>query len=110
MSACCDDAAVDGAEKEVPRTGTWGARGVVRGGDTVRRPLGDGSERIHRLLCHLESAGFAGAPRFLGVDSRGREILTFIEGFARPNNGLPLTEEAGEPRWCWRANKPLPLP
>lgn len=34
----------------------------------------------HALLDHLEAAGFAGAPRALGIDSAGREILTFIDG------------------------------
>jgi hypothetical protein len=35
---------------------------------------------VHGLLRHLEARGFDGAPRFLGVDDRGREILTFIDG------------------------------
>ena len=35
---------------------------------------------MHGLLRHLEARGFDGAPRFLGVDDRGREILTFITG------------------------------
>lgn len=35
-----------------------------------------------------------GAPRFLGVDRKGREILTFIDGFAPPHNGFTLTEDA----------------
>jgi hypothetical protein len=30
----------------------------------------------------------------LGLDSRGHEILTFIEGFAPPHNGFRLTDEA----------------
>jgi aminoglycoside phosphotransferase (APT) family kinase protein len=29
---------------------------------------------------HLEEVGFESAPRFLGVDAQGREVLTFIEG------------------------------
>jgi hypothetical protein len=91
---CCDDAAMDGAEIEVPLTGGRVARGVVRVGDTVRRPLTDDSERIHRLLVYFERSGFEAAPKFLGVDARGREILTFIEGFAPPHNGFCLTEEA----------------
>jgi aminoglycoside phosphotransferase (APT) family kinase protein len=33
----------------------------------------------------FESRGFDGAPRFLGIDDKGREILTFIEGWAPPN-------------------------
>jgi hypothetical protein len=91
---CCDDAVVDVPETDVPLTGGRVARGVVRVGDTVRRPLTEDSERIHRLLAHFERRGFGAAPRFLGIDARGREILTFIEGFAPPHNGFRLTEEA----------------
>ena len=32
------------------------------------------------LLEHLADVGFAGAPRPLGYDDRGRQILTFVEG------------------------------
>ena len=35
---------------------------------------------MHGLLGYLEARGFDGAPRFLGIDDRGREILTFIAG------------------------------
>jgi hypothetical protein len=83
---------VDDAAREVPLTG--GHRpGVVRVGDTVRRPLQAGSARIHRLLTHFERCGFHGAPRFLGIDERHREILSFIEGFAPPHNGFELSEQ-----------------
>ena len=68
-------------------------RGVVRAGDTVRRPLTPGSDRIHKLLTYFGHCGFDGAPRFLGIDARGREILSFIDGFAPPHNGFELTEE-----------------
>jgi Phosphotransferase enzyme family len=54
--------------------------GVVRVGDTVRRPLHRRSEYVHAVLRHLEAAGFSGAPRLLGVDEEGREVLRFIEG------------------------------
>ena len=67
--------------------------GVVRAGDTVRRPLNPGSARVHRLLTYFKRCGFDGAPRFLGIDSRGREILTFIDGFAPPHNGFELSEQ-----------------
>ena len=53
---------------------------VVRVGDTVRRPTGFWSPSVHALLRHLEDTGFAGAPRFLGIDAQGREKLTFIPG------------------------------
>ena len=81
---------MDGAESEVPLTGGH-TPGVVRVGGTVRRPLQPGSERIHRLLLHFERCGFDGVPRFLGIDDRRREILSFIEGFAPPHNGFELS-------------------
>lgn len=51
-------------------------------GETVRRPLRPNSPLVHRLLDHLEKAGFEASPRFLGIDEQGREILTYIEGDA----------------------------
>ena len=42
---------------------------------------------MHALLRHLEDAGFAAAPRLVGsgLDTDGREVLTFIEGeFTQP--------------------------
>ena len=54
--------------------------GVVRVGQTVRRPMNPHSDFVHRLLGHLKAKGFAGAPRFLGVDSYGREILSYLPG------------------------------
>lgn len=54
--------------------------GVVRVGQTVRRPMGPAAEAIHAFLRHLESEGFRGAPRILGVDQRQREVLTFHPG------------------------------
>jgi Ser/Thr protein kinase RdoA (MazF antagonist) len=35
---------------------------------------------MRALLSHLEDVGFEGAPRFLGIDQQGRDILTFLEG------------------------------
>jgi Phosphotransferase enzyme family len=67
-------------EAEIPLIGGDVTEGVVRIGNTVRRPLQTTSPLVHALLKHLEAVGFDGAPRFLGVDDRGREILTFIEG------------------------------
>ena len=36
---------------------------------------------VHELLGFLERSGWGGAPRFLGVDEQGREILTFVDGY-----------------------------
>lgn len=55
---------------------------VCRAGDTVRRELKTDSPKIHMLLKHLENKGFSFAPKFLGIDEKGREILSFIEGEA----------------------------
>jgi phosphotransferase family enzyme len=54
--------------------------GVVRVGDTVRRPAGRSSVAVRSLLLHLEDVGFEGAPRYLGIDDDGRDVLTFLEG------------------------------
>ena len=53
---------------------------VVRIGNTVRRIVGPNSKFSHDLLKLLEDEGFNYAPRFLGLDEQGREILTFMEG------------------------------
>lgn len=53
---------------------------VVRIGGTVRRAMGPWSPSVHALLQHIQSRGFYGAPKFLGIDQSGREILTFIPG------------------------------
>ncbi len=53
---------------------------AVRIGATVRRVTGPWSTCVHALLRHLADAGFGGAPRFLGIDRHGREVLSFIEG------------------------------
>ena len=53
---------------------------VVRIADTVRRTTGAWTPAIHALLRHLEEAGFDGAPRVLGIDEQGREVLTYLSG------------------------------
>lgn len=66
--------------------------GIVRIGATVRRPLHSRSGYVHALLRHLEHAGFDGAPRFLGIDEHGREILTFIDGEVPAWSPLELSD------------------
>ncbi len=53
---------------------------VVRVGDTVRRPPPARAAFVHALLDRFERHGWPGAPRFLGVDAQGREILSFLGG------------------------------
>lgn len=66
-------------EEELPLSG-GNVSTVVRVGNTVRRAQGPWSPAVHELLRHLESRGFSEAPRFLGIDEQGREMLTFIDG------------------------------
>ena len=54
--------------------------GVVRVGDTVRRPAGPQTDAVDALLAHLWEVGFTGAPRPLGRDERGRQVLEFVPG------------------------------
>jgi aminoglycoside phosphotransferase (APT) family kinase protein len=42
---------------------------------------------VHAVLRHLEAVGFTGAPRVLGFDEQGREVLTYIEGRVISNAG-----------------------
>ena len=80
-------------EPEEPLIGGNLTEGIVRVGDTVRRPRTDESDLVEALLVFLERAGFDGAPRFLGWDDRGRQVLSFIDG-----------EVAGRPWPAWVAD------
>lgn len=46
----------------------------------MRRPLRAHSPAVHGLLRHLEAVGFDGAPRVLGIDEVGREVLSWVPG------------------------------
>lgn len=66
--------------EEIALTGGNMNAGVVRIGDTVRRPAGPWTPSVHALLEHLRSVGYRGAPRPLGLDDQGREVLEFVPG------------------------------
>jgi hypothetical protein len=68
------------ADVEIALIGGRSTAGVVRLGDTVRRPVSSNSYFVHGVLRHLESSGFTGAPRFLGLDDQGREVLSYLPG------------------------------
>jgi hypothetical protein len=65
---------------EEPLGGGHNALEVVRVGDTVRRARDAGSAFAAQVLVFLESAGYPHAPSFLGIDDRGRDILSYIPG------------------------------
>jgi Phosphotransferase enzyme family len=68
------------AQLEVPLVGGDVTEGLVRVGDTVRRPRQPWSDGVAAYLDHLAAVGFAGAPRWHGVDEAGRDILDFLPG------------------------------
>ena len=60
---------------------------VQREGNVIIKEGGLWTATVHSLLRHLEEVGFEGAPRLAGsgLDSDGRETLTYIEGeFTQP--------------------------
>lgn len=82
-------------ESEIPLDGGNVNGAVVRVGNTVRRATSAISPTVHQFLKHLESKGFEHAPRFLGIDEQGREILSFVEG------------ETGAAESIWQSDEPL---
>ena len=71
---------------------------VWRSDRGVHRPTGPWTATVHAFLRHLEMVGFDGAPRIVGIDDAGREILTFIEG------------EVLAAGTAWRPGNPTPWP
>jgi aminoglycoside phosphotransferase len=69
----------DGAVNEHELMGGNTTR-VIRIGDTVRRAAGPWTPTVQAYLRHLRSVGMTGVPEPFGVDDRGREIVSFIEG------------------------------
>jgi hypothetical protein len=63
--------------------------GAVLIGGVVHKPASAWTPTVHSLLRHLEAAGFPDAPRALGIDEQGREMLTYVPG-----------EVIGD-RWPW---------
>lgn len=64
----------------------------------VHRSTGPWTTTVQAFLRHLEHAGFEGAPRVVGTDDDGHEILTFIDGEVL----------AAGP--AWRPGSPTPWP
>lgn len=80
-----------GDPEESPMTGAGlRDRELVRVGDTVRRPAGPWTPTVQRLLRDLRALGFDLAPEPRGLDSAGREILTYVEG---RDQGWPFLQE-----------------
>lgn len=79
---------------------------VRRVGNTVRRPIGHWTPAVHHVLRHLESVGFDGAPRVLGVDEQDREILRYVDGeVGTLSETDPLSPWFRGPEACWTAGR-----
>lgn len=78
-------------DEAVPLTGGRITNGVVRIGDTVRRPASAASPFVASLLDLLESRGFTGAPRYLGQDQEGRDTFSYLPGWV-PRKFRPWTD------------------
>lgn len=70
---------------------------VWRSDKGVHRTTGPWMTTVHAFLRHLEASGFSSAPRVIGTDDSGREVLTFIEG-----------EVLADP--TWQPGRPTPWP
>ncbi|MEV0902836.1 phosphotransferase [Actinoplanes sp. NPDC049802] len=69
--------------------------GAVRVGGTVRKAPPRDPAFVHGLLRHLD--GWAGAPRFFGVDGDGRAILEYLDGVVPWQRGRPPEYVRSEP-------------
>jgi hypothetical protein len=102
---------------------------VVRVGDTVRRAAGPWTPTVHAFIRHLRASGFDLVPEPLGIDDRGREIISLVAGtpatyplpqfawtdatltvvartlraFHEASLGFTAPEDA---RWQWRSHEP----
>ncbi len=85
---------VDGTER-IP-SGHGGTE-LWRSSRGIHRTVGPWTPTVHAFLAHLEAVDFPGAPRVLGVDDAGREVLTFVEG-----------KVLADP--TWRPGRPTPWP
>jgi hypothetical protein len=116
------------ADEEVVLAG-GNVTAVVRVGDTVRRAAGPWTPTVHAFIRHLRASGFDLVPEPLGIDDRGREIISLVAGTRPPTRfrssrgpmrrsrswhgplrafheaslGLTAPEDA---RWQWRSHEP----
>jgi Ser/Thr protein kinase RdoA (MazF antagonist) len=67
---------MSGVEHVLPGGNVSGAVVLVDG--TVRKPVTAATPAVEALLAHLD--GFPGAPRHLGRDDRGRQVVEYVPG------------------------------
>lgn len=79
------------AEQEL---GGGNVNAVRRSGDTVRRSAGPWTPTVHALLAWVRAQGVTCVPAPLGLDTEGREVLSWTPGEV---GGWPV------PDWVWAA-------
>jgi hypothetical protein len=72
--------APDGEPLEPMRGAGLDDRGLIRIGDTVRRPAGHWTTSVHHLLRAIRANGFELGPEPRGFDAAGREVLSYLPG------------------------------
>lgn len=72
---------------ETPLTGGRITKGVVKIDNSVHRPCCKNSAFVHAVLRWLEKKNISTAPKFLGIDGQGREIISFLDGYSPDNLG-----------------------
>ncbi|ATG55222.1 aminoglycoside phosphotransferase [Brachybacterium ginsengisoli] len=65
--------------EEQPLSGGNATEGVVRAGDTVRKPWGPTTAAVHELMRTVAAAG-VDVPAPLGRDEQGRQVQEFVPG------------------------------
>lgn len=88
-------------EREIPLPGGRVTAGVVLSGDRVHLPPCANANFVHAVLQHLEMKNCPLAPRYIGLDERGREMLTYLPG------DCPADLEDFSDEQCGRAMKIL---
>ena len=71
---------IDTHGPEIPLPAGRMTAGIVRVGDTVRRPCKPSSPFVAQVLAHLADRACEWSPRYLGQDTLGRDILTYFPG------------------------------
>jgi thiamine kinase-like enzyme len=84
------DSAERPGHKQELLDGGWGKDSKpVKIGNTVHRQPSEQSSYVHEVLQFLEYANFEWAPRFLGMDEQGWEVLSFIDGYVPHGQTVP---------------------
>lgn len=83
-------------DNEFTLSGGRSTDGVVRVGDTVRRPHKNESEFTNSFLSFLWENGFSHSQRYIGRDEHGRDIFEYIKGFVPDDIGNTTLEQLCE--------------